>query len=76
MGGGNGAKAAQARARKAEKVPKNAGSQLKANEKAKNIICKVCRQPFFTTSRPPELEEHSKNKHSKTMAECFPDILG
>jgi len=51
-----GAKAAQARARKAEKASKSAGSQLKTNEKAKSIICKVCRQPFvsFFLHFPPQ----------------------
>ncbi|KAF9480457.1 DUF1909-domain-containing protein [Pholiota conissans] len=72
---GNGAKAQQKRERNAEK---NAGggskSQAKVNEAAKSIVCATCRQPFLITTRAPALEEHSKNKHSKTMAECFPNF--
>ncbi|THH19711.1 hypothetical protein EW146_g1478 [Bondarzewia mesenterica] len=71
---GNGAKAAQKRERNAEKNGgKGSKSQSKVNEAAKNIVCSICRQPFLITTRAPALEEHSQNKHSKTMAECFPD---
>ncbi len=52
-----GAKAKQARERAADKnAKKGAGSQLKANEQAKNIICKVCKQPFvsFFLHFPPQ----------------------
>ncbi|KAF9014949.1 DUF1909-domain-containing protein [Cyathus striatus] len=70
---GNGAKAAQKRERNAEKsAGKGSKSQAKVNEAAKSIVCTVCRQPFLITTRAPALEEHSQNKHSKTMAECFP----
>ncbi|KIK71280.1 hypothetical protein GYMLUDRAFT_33423 [Collybiopsis luxurians FD-317 M1] len=70
---GNGAKAQQKRERNAEKgAGKGAKSQTKTNEAAKSIICQTCRQAFFITTRAPELEQHAQNKHSKTMAECFP----
>ncbi|EIW86522.1 DUF1909-domain-containing protein [Coniophora puteana RWD-64-598 SS2] len=70
---GNGAKAAQKRERNAAKNdPKGSKSQAKVNEAAKNIICQTCRQSFLLTTRAPALEEHAKNKHSKTLAECFP----
>ncbi|KAI0042671.1 DUF1909-domain-containing protein [Auriscalpium vulgare] len=71
---GNGAKAQQKRERNAEKsAGKGAKSQSKVNEAAKNIICMTCRQSFLLTTRAPALEEHAQNKHSKTMAECFPN---
>ncbi|PPQ76177.1 hypothetical protein CVT26_009354 [Gymnopilus dilepis] len=71
---GNGAKAAQKRERNAEKnAGKGGKSQAKVNEAAKSIVCAVCRQPFLITTRAPALEEHSSNKHSKSMAECFPN---
>ncbi|TFY78953.1 hypothetical protein EWM64_g5056 [Hericium alpestre] len=71
---GNGAKAAQKRERNGERnAAKGSKSQAKVNEAAKNIICSVCRQPFLVTTRAPALEEHAQNKHSKTMADCFPN---
>ena len=69
---GNGAKAQQKRDRNNEKAAKGGKSQLKGNEAAKNIACKTCFQTFLSTSRGPELEQHAANKHSKTLAECFP----
>lgn len=62
-----------------------------------NIICTICRQQFFITTKAPQsvrepllrkgdekltgrcslaarLEEHSQNKHSKPMADCFPNF--
>ncbi|PVF96276.1 DUF1909-domain-containing protein [Serendipita vermifera] len=74
MGGGNGAKAAQKRERNAKAAGSSAKSTLKSNEAQKNIICNVCRQSFFVTTRAPALEEHSQNKHSKTITECFPNF--
>ncbi|KAN0135560.1 At2g23090 like protein [Lactarius tabidus] len=75
LGMGNGAKAQQKRERNADKNgPKGAKSQFKSNEAAKSIICAICRQDFLVTTRTPALEEHSQNKHSKSMAECFPDV--
>ncbi|KAG1749710.1 At2g23090-like protein [Suillus paluster] len=72
---GNGAKAAQKRERNAGKgADKGPTSRTKVNEAAKNIICQTCRQTFLQTTRSPALEEHAQNKHSKTMAECFPDV--
>ncbi|KAI0252611.1 At2g23090-like protein, partial [Lactifluus subvellereus] len=71
-----GAKAQQKRERNAEKnAPKGAKSQAKSNEAAKNIICLVCKQSFLVTTRAPALEEHSQDKHSKSMADCFPNML-
>ncbi|KAI0067868.1 DUF1909-domain-containing protein, partial [Artomyces pyxidatus] len=70
-----GAKAAQKRERNAEKnAAKGSKSQAKVNEAAKNIVCSICRQPFLVTTRGPALEEHAQNKHSKTMADCFPSV--
>ncbi|KAI0768508.1 At2g23090 like protein, partial [Trametes elegans] len=67
-----GAKAAQKRERNAAKAGSNAKSQIKTNQAAMNIICQTCRQTFLLTTRAPALEEHAKNKHGKSMAECFP----
>ncbi|KAG9314635.1 hypothetical protein JVU11DRAFT_5440 [Chiua virens] len=70
---GNGAKAAQKRERNASKnADKGPTSRSKVNEAAKNIVCLTCRQTFLLTTRAPALEEHAQNKHSKTLAECFP----
>ncbi|KAL2125180.1 hypothetical protein VTJ04DRAFT_1545 [Mycothermus thermophilus] len=74
MGGGNGAKAAQKRARNAEKNVKKAGSQLKSNAAAMNIICNICKQTFLSTSREPVLTAHAENKHNATLPQCFPDF--
>ena len=60
MGGGNGAKAAQRRERNAEKNKKPAGSQLKANEAAKTIVCVQCKQSFLGTMRKPALTTHAE----------------
>ncbi|KAL6304218.1 DUF1909-domain-containing protein, partial [Sparassis latifolia] len=68
-----GAKAAQKRERNAAKAGATAKSQTKTNQAALNIVCQTCRQAFLLTTRAPALEEHAQNKHSKTMAECFPD---
>ncbi|KAK0465328.1 At2g23090 like protein, partial [Desarmillaria tabescens] len=65
-----GAKAAQKRERNADKnAAKGSKSQSKSNAAATNILCTTCRQAFVTIYR---LEEHAQNKHSKTIAECFP----
>ncbi|KAG8159978.1 hypothetical protein KVR01_010615 [Diaporthe batatas] len=74
MGGGNGAKSAQKRERAMKNAGKEAKSQLKVNESAKDIQCKVCFSTFLKTSRAPALTEHAANKHSKTLAECFPNF--
>jgi len=60
MGGGNGAKAAQKRERNADKNKKVAGSQLKANEAAKTIVCAQCKQSFLGTMRRPALATHAE----------------
>lgn len=78
MGGGNGQKAAMARAKAQErnaKLTKGGGSQLKSNEAAKNIQCKVCLQSFICTTTAAKLKEHWENKHPKTdIKACFPDM--
>ncbi|CAK7197370.1 hypothetical protein SEUCBS139899_000016 [Sporothrix eucalyptigena] len=74
MGGGNGAKAAQKRERNAKNAGGVAKSQLKTNEKAMNIQCSVCKATFLSTTREAALNDHSSNKHSKTVADCFPDF--
>ncbi|KAF8922316.1 At2g23090 like protein [Mucidula mucida] len=71
---GNGAKAAQKRERNAKDAGGKGKSQTKSNEAAKSIICQNCKQAFFVTTRQPALEEHATNKHSKTLAECFPNF--
>ncbi|KAI1392878.1 DUF1909-domain-containing protein [Hypoxylon trugodes] len=68
---GNGAKAAQKRERNA-KDTKVAKSQLKSNVKAMDIQCQICKSTFLKTTRAPQLTEHATNKHSKTIADCFP----
>ncbi|VBB71583.1 Putative protein of unknown function [Podospora comata] len=76
MGGGNGAKAAQKRARNAKDAAPKAASQLKSNEKAMSIICNICKQTFLSTSRKPQLEQHSSSgKHAgkHTFEQCFPE---
>lgn len=74
MGGGNGAKAAQKRERNAKDKGAAAKSQLKANEKALNIQCDTCKATFLSTTRENALTEHASNKHSKTLADCFPNF--
>lgn len=74
MGGGNGAKAAQKRERNAKAAGGTAKSQLKVNEKALNIQCVVCKATFLSTTREAALNDHSSNKHSKTVADCFPNF--
>ncbi|ESK98442.1 duf1909-domain-containing protein [Moniliophthora roreri MCA 2997] len=72
---GNGAKAQQKRERNADKnAPKGSKSQAKVNEAAKNIVCATCKQSFLVTTRAPALEQHSQDRHNKTMAECFPNV--
>lgn len=50
-----GARAQQKRERKAQSASKDAKSQSKSNEKAKSIICSVCKQPFVSLFRTPSL---------------------
>ncbi|KAK4170287.1 DUF1909-domain-containing protein [Cladorrhinum sp. PSN259] len=73
MGGGNGAKAAQKRARNAKAGAPKAASQLKSNEAAKTNICQVCRQAMQSTANQAQLELHAKNKHEKELGDCFPN---
>ncbi|KAF5019562.1 hypothetical protein F66182_8435 [Fusarium sp. NRRL 66182] len=68
---GNGAKAQQKRER-AAKDKNTAKSQLKVNQQACDIQCTICKSTFLKTTKGPALTEHATNKHSKTLAECFP----
>ncbi|KAL8435284.1 hypothetical protein Efla_002539 [Eimeria flavescens] len=86
-----------ARGRAEDKTVKEPKSQLKTNQAAMTIKCKVgsssncsssncsssscsncsrlvCLQPFMKTQSSAQLAEHAKNKHSKTLDECFPDV--
>ena len=55
MPSGNGAKAKQRRERvQAQKSVGAAHSQLKTNEKAKTIQCKICKQSFMCTASATE----------------------
>ncbi|KAI7834468.1 At2g23090 like protein, partial [Kickxella alabastrina] len=68
---GNGAKAQQKRERSAKNAPKDANSQLKVNAQAQSIKCNVCFSTFLCTTRAKQLEEHSMEKHSKKLGDCF-----
>jgi len=70
---GNGAKAQQKRDRNAKAAGTGSKSSLKTNEAAKSVVCDVCKQTFLVTVRQPQLEEHAQNKHSKGIADCFPN---
>jgi len=55
---------------------KGGKSQLKSNEAAKTIICKVCRQTFMCTTKEAELRMHQENKHEKIdFIACFPEFV-
>eukprot|EP01110_Echinostelium_bisporum_P010414 TRINITY_DN3792_c0_g1_i3.p2 TRINITY_DN3792_c0_g1~~TRINITY_DN3792_c0_g1_i3.p2 ORF type:complete len:75 (-),score=24.48 TRINITY_DN3792_c0_g1_i3:71-295(-) len=74
MPSGNGAKAAQKRERnlKRDAGATAAKSQLKTNEAAKSVQCKVCKQAFLCTVKEPELKTHQENKHPKNVySDCF-----
>ena len=74
MPSGNGNRAKQKRERnmKREAAKTSAHSQLKVNEQAKSIICKMCRQTFMCTASEKELREHAENKHPKAdFSACF-----
>ncbi|GAA99781.1 uncharacterized protein L969DRAFT_52118 [Mixia osmundae IAM 14324] len=77
MGGGNGAKSAEARKRAEAKAKSNAGgkSQLKSNAASLTIQCKTCLQTFQQTTKAPMLEEHAQNRHSKGLKDCFPTFV-
>ncbi|KAM0455186.1 hypothetical protein ACHAPV_000476 [Trichoderma viride] len=68
---GNGAKAQQKRERNA-KDKGVAKSQLKVNQQAMDIQCQICKSTFLKTTKAPALLEHAQNKHSKSLADCFP----
>ncbi|KAH9824537.1 DUF1909-domain-containing protein [Teratosphaeria destructans] len=77
---GNGAKAANTRARKEAKGPKEAKSQLKSvyftnppikNAAAKTFKCKTCFQDFQSTTRRSDLEVHADSRHNKKYEDCF-----
>ncbi|KPI42225.1 uncharacterized protein AB675_9713 [Cyphellophora attinorum] len=69
---GNGARAQQKRERNAKDTKKGPTSQLKSNQAAKSIICKICRQDFQVTTKQPALIEHASSRHpGKAVTECF-----
>lgn len=79
MPSGNGNRAMQKRERNAKQAAAHSGgvSQIKVNAAAMNIVCSVCRQPFMSTTRKTELEQHVSSKHDKkTLADCFPNYSG
>ena len=67
MPSGNGARAAQKRERNAKKQnqQKSAKSQLKVNEAARTVVCKVCLTSFMSVSSKKMLSEHAENRHPK-----------
>ncbi|GAA5854396.1 hypothetical protein JCM3775_000798 [Rhodotorula graminis] len=69
---GNGAKAQQKRERNAKEAKKGPTSQKAANAAQMNIICTICRQSFFVTTKAPDLQQHADSKHSKQLKDCFP----
>ncbi|KAK8869631.1 hypothetical protein IAR55_000199 [Kwoniella newhampshirensis] len=76
MGGGNGAKAAQARERNAAKASKGPTSQLKSNQAANSIQCFTCKQTFQGTSKLLILQQHVDGKHPKLdVKTCFPGFV-
>ena len=80
MGGGNGAKSANARARNQAKLDaagKASTTETRKNhEVAKNAHqCTICMAGFPRTVKAPELQQHIDNKHSKAgkdLKACFP----
>ncbi|RYP17927.1 hypothetical protein DL765_004246 [Monosporascus sp. GIB2] len=74
MGGGNGAKAAQKRARKQDQTSKKGPtSQLKKNEKFNSEhSCRACTKPYNHTVPESIFIEHAKG-HGKDPRVCFPD---
>ncbi|KAK3187627.1 hypothetical protein K4F52_003685 [Lecanicillium sp. MT-2017a] len=70
---GNGAKAQMKRERNA-KATNTAKSQLKVNQAAMDIQCQICKSTFLKTTKAPELTKHAENKHSKALADCFPNV--
>lgn len=72
---GNGAKAAMKRERNAKDAKAGGHSQLKVNQKAMNVQCAICRQPFLLTIKRKALEEHINSKHAgKDFSACFPSF--
>jgi len=62
-------------AKKQDSKNKGSNSQLKVNETAQNVMCKVCRQTFMKTVKTPELQKHVETKHAqKALKDCFDDI--
>ena len=59
---GNGAKAQMKRERNAKGGGGEAKSQLKSNQKAMNVQCSICKQPFMLTVKKPALMDHVNSK--------------
>eukprot|EP00070_Physeter_catodon_P036397 XP_028343291.1 uncharacterized protein At2g23090-like [Physeter catodon] len=72
--GSNACKKNTTRSRAEETKQKEPKSQLKSNQAAMSIKCKVCLQPFMKTQSVAQLNEHATNKHNKSVNECFPDL--
>ncbi|KAF2748235.1 DUF1909-domain-containing protein [Sporormia fimetaria CBS 119925] len=72
---GNGAKAQQKRERAKDKGKSEPKSQLKSNAAAQTIKCKICFQPFQSTTNRKMLEGHAEN-HNKDFVECFKENDG
>ncbi|CDJ39205.1 hypothetical protein, conserved [Eimeria tenella] len=72
--GSNACKRNTARLRADDKAGKEPKSQLKTNQAAMSIKCRVCMQPFMKTQSPSQLSEHARNKHNKALEDCFPDL--
>lgn len=76
MGGGNAAKSAAKRMKAVQQAAKSAaGSQLKQNEAAKSVACKICLQTFVVTSAEKVLRDHWENRHPKSdFYDAFPHL--
>jgi ribosomal protein L9 len=78
MPSGNGARAQQKRERnqKKQSQQKTAKSQLKSNQAALTIQCKVCKQSFMCVSSQEVLRRHAENRHPKLeFSQCFDGML-
>ncbi|KAH3757126.1 hypothetical protein Pelo_11040 [Pelomyxa schiedti] len=74
MPSGNGNRAKQKRERNQAKMAQQttAKSQLRVNEKAKTIVCKICKQSFLCTASATDLNLHATNRHPKLpYSDCF-----
>ncbi|RHY30267.1 hypothetical protein DYB32_004520 [Aphanomyces invadans] len=50
-------------------------SKAKAAADAQAFMCKICRQPFASTSKGPQMIAHAESKHPRVSPEeCFPQL--